>query len=442
MTTTIQIKRSTGSTSPNVLALAESELAYTQDKSNDGASAILYIESVNNDDSPVIHKVGGKYYTDIVDTATDDATANKLVKRGANGSFSANTVSANTFVGNIAGSLSVARTINLQGNVTGNVVFDGSQDVTIETSSNVAYIQNVTAGTGIVASGGGGIASNAVITLEDTAVTPAIYGGLTQIPVLTVDQQGRITNAVNTEISTSFTLGADSGTPAVFNNGETLYFVGGTALSSAVVGNVITFYNEGVTSLSGTSNEIEVSSSNAAVQIGLPNDVTVQNDLTVSGNLFVLGTAVTISTASVSVEDPLVKFGNANPADVLDIGFYGEYTSAGNVLFSGLYRDASDSGVFKLFADLTTDPVSNVINEANFGLATLKTNIVGGNISSLASAIAVPDGGTGKQSVTLNAILYGQGTSAMAEASGNSGEVLQITESGVPVFAGLDGGTF
>lgn len=36
--------------------------------------------------------------------------------------------------------------------------------------------------------------------LADTTVTPGVYGGSTAIPVVTVDQQGRLTNVVNTAI--------------------------------------------------------------------------------------------------------------------------------------------------------------------------------------------------------------------------------------------------
>ena len=43
MATTIQIKRSTGSTAPGTSDLVEGELAYAEDRTGDGASAKLYI---------------------------------------------------------------------------------------------------------------------------------------------------------------------------------------------------------------------------------------------------------------------------------------------------------------------------------------------------------------------------------------------------------------
>ena len=60
MATVIQIKRSTGASAPAVSDLAEGELAYVQDRSNDGASAKLYIESVDSGGSAAIHEIGGK----------------------------------------------------------------------------------------------------------------------------------------------------------------------------------------------------------------------------------------------------------------------------------------------------------------------------------------------------------------------------------------------
>ena len=81
MATVIQIKRSTERTA-TVSDLAEGELAYVQDRSNDGASAKLFIESIDSSSNAVIHEVGGKYYTDIIDGASP-TPANLIVGNGA-----------------------------------------------------------------------------------------------------------------------------------------------------------------------------------------------------------------------------------------------------------------------------------------------------------------------------------------------------------------------
>ena len=84
MSTIIQIKRSTGAAAPIDGILENGELAYSQDGSNNGANAILYIESVESG-SNVIHRIGGKYYTSIIESATSSSVPNTLVRRDANG---------------------------------------------------------------------------------------------------------------------------------------------------------------------------------------------------------------------------------------------------------------------------------------------------------------------------------------------------------------------
>jgi len=172
--TIIQIKRTANVTAPSVSELEEAELAYAQDTSADGAGAILYIESVNANASPSIHKVGGKYYTDIVDAATSNNTAGKLVKRDSSGDFRAGNITAALYgqansavIANTANTLTTARTITLGGDLTGNVSFNGSQDVTITatiaadsvalgTDTTGYFVGNITANTGISLSGTAG----------------------------------------------------------------------------------------------------------------------------------------------------------------------------------------------------------------------------------------------------------------------------------------------
>lgn len=79
MATVIQIKRSGNATAPSAAILSEAELAYSQDKLNDGAGAKLYIESVDSSEAPVVHAIGGKYYTDLLEAATSTDTANAIV---------------------------------------------------------------------------------------------------------------------------------------------------------------------------------------------------------------------------------------------------------------------------------------------------------------------------------------------------------------------------
>lgn len=83
------------------------------------------------------------------------------------------------------------------------------------------------------------------IDLDDTAVTPGSYGNTTAIPVVTVDQQGRLTSVSTSAISSALTIAADSGSNDTVTVGtDTLTFA-------------------------GTTNEIETTVTNNQIQIGL-----------------------------------------------------------------------------------------------------------------------------------------------------------------------------
>ena len=580
MATTIQIKRSPNVAAATTADLLEGELAYSYDKSNNGTGAKLYIEVQDSGGGEVIHTVGGKYYTTKVDAATSAATASTLVQRDTFGSLAANNISLSgnialggtkitgggtgLFIDPIAGGVSgnvvyynpstkeitfglagvatsatqlaTARDIGLAGDLTGNVSFDGSQNVTLTatiaansvalgTDTTGNYIANVIPGTGLTGSGFGTEGATPTLTLANTAVTPGSYGGTTNIPAIVIDAQGRITSASNAAISTSFTVAGDSGTNQTIAGGDTLTIAGGTGLSSvgsntdtvtlnldntavtpstyggaasvgvftvdqqgrltaasnvsisipssalntdvalgsqtsgAYVANLVagtgitlsglgnegttpTITNSGVTSVTGTANQIAVSGSTGSVTLSLPNDVVIPNNLTVSGDLIISGNAVTMNTATILIEDPLIKLGNANPSDSLDLGFFGQYVSSGTK-YAGLFRDASDSGKFKLFVDLTVDPTSNVVDTSSYTVATLVSNLTGGTVTGLAANITVGNGGTGVGTFTSNGILFGNALGSLkVTAAGTAGQVLQAGVGGVPEFAGIDGGTY
>lgn len=71
-------------------------------------------------------------------------------------------------------------------------------------------------------------ASNQTISidLDDTAVSPGSYGSSTAIPTFTVDQQGRLTAAGTTGISTSFTIKDDDDDDLVIDMGKEIKFLG------------------------------------------------------------------------------------------------------------------------------------------------------------------------------------------------------------------------
>ncbi|WII72297.1 hypothetical protein QJS83_00255 [Bdellovibrio sp. 22V] len=82
---------------------------------------------------------------------------------------------------------------------TGQVLkYDGAKWKAAADTTNAGTVVSVAAGTGLT---GGTITNSGTLSLANTSVTPATYGGATMVPTITVDQQGRITAASNTSIS-------------------------------------------------------------------------------------------------------------------------------------------------------------------------------------------------------------------------------------------------
>jgi len=78
--------------------------------------------------------------------------------------------------------------------------------------------------------------------LSDTAVTANSYGSSTAIPVITVDAQGRLTNATTAAISTTLLVSDESSSQASISLGasEVLNLAGGLGIDTTVSGKTIT----------------------------------------------------------------------------------------------------------------------------------------------------------------------------------------------------------
>jgi hypothetical protein len=129
--------------------------------------------------------------------------------------------------------------------------------------------------------------------------------------------------------------------------------------------------------------------------IGLLGNLNVGGNVAITGTITLGGGGNTVSTSSLSVDNPMIFLGANNAADVLDLGLVGEYTSSGKK-YAGLVRDASDSGIFKLFANNSTRP-NNAVNfsDANNVYGTLLVGTLRAN-----SAISSTSNTTGTLVVT------------------------------------------
>ena len=360
--TVIQLKYSEITATPASLNVAEP--AYSN------SSGKLYIG--NNNSTPVL--IGGKYYVDRVDEATSANTANVIVKRDGSGSFSASVVRADLYGNaNSATQLLTARTIGVTGDVDANSVsFDGTQNITLN------------------------------LELTNTGVGAGTYGGATQIPTFAVDVDGRITSAANVAISTTLNIAGDTGTDAVALATDTITFVGGDGITTVAY------------------------SANSNVKFDVDNTVvrttggTISGDLAITGNLVVSGNTITQDVETIVAQDSLIELAANNAADALDIGFFGSYVSAGTK-YTALFRDASDSGKYKLLTGGTEKPsAGNTVNAQAFSTATLQANITGGTVSGLTAAIAIADGGTNATSFGTGNLVFFNGTSLASIANTGS----------------------
>lgn len=309
-------------------------------------------------------------------------------------------------------------------------------------------ISGITAGSGLT--GGGtsgaitldvGAANGITVSADAIAVTAANGISVTADGVNVLANSGVVSNTSGVFVNAGDGLVA---------NATGVHVVAGNGISTSADAIAV---NPGST-LTVNSTGVHV---NSALSI---------TDLTLSGNLTVSGTLTTIDTSNLVVEDPSIKLANGNSStDSLDIGFYGVYGSTG-AKYTGLFRDASDAGIYKLYTGLTLEPTTTVdTTNTSYTQATLQAWLTSGGLVSNSTAVtltanstlnvnltansltlttplAVSSGGIGRASITTGAILVGNGAGATTVlAAATDGYVLQSNGTSV-VYGTLDGGTF
>lgn len=140
---------------------------------------------------------------------------------------------------------------------------------------------------------------------------------------------------------------------------------------------------------------------------------TVNNIVTVYGDLQVNGTLNNVDAKELQITDVVIRIAkdNANIADSYDQGLFGEYKSSGTKYWS-LYRDASDSGKFKLQKDITVLPTTVIANgtDADLQVGTLYGNVVG-TITGNADTATTVTGSTQNAITSLPNLATVQGSS-------------------------------
>lgn len=92
--------------------------------------------------------------------------------------------------------------------------------------------------------------------------------------------------------------------------------------------------------------------------VGIQGNLNVAGNVSIVGNLTFGGAGTTVSTSTLTVENPIIFLANANNANTFDIGTVGRYRTGSNV-FTGLVRQAATGG-WRLFDGVTSIPTTTV----------------------------------------------------------------------------------
>jgi hypothetical protein len=374
MASIIRIKRSGVTGSPATLAqgeLAYSYLPYDPATGQGGDRLYLGTGTETSGAAANIEVIGGKYFTEKLDHSPGTLTSNSAIIVDANGkidvinvdniTIDGNTISSTNTNGNIVlepdgnGSIDVssAKIINLATPTAGtdavNKDYVDSEMSALGASSNL----NITGDSGsdsvILASetlnfaGGVGltsvVANNSVtFNLDDTGVVANTYGSSTQVPVLTIDAQGRITSATIASISTDLSISGDSGTDTVSLLNDTLAFAGGTGITTTVSNNQVTIAGDDATTT--TKGIASFDANNFTVSSG----AVTANDITLGSSTLTLGSTTTAIAGLTQLDVDNIR---------IDGNTISSTNTDGNIIL-----DPNGTGVI----DVSTSKIINVAN--------------------------------------------------------------------------------
>ena len=184
--------------------------------------------------------------------------------------------------------------------------YNGTQWVAIQDTDNFVEEITFSTGTGTLTLGRSGALEDLTVSLDGRYLTahPATN------PATSVNNSGRTYIQDITLDSFGHIVGITSATETMEGKIYNVSVGAGGANSSTIV----LADNEGGSdsiTISGTSNEIQVTESGDTITIGLPDDVNINNDLVVGGNLTVNGTVTTVNTEQILLADNIITL-NSN----------------------------------------------------------------------------------------------------------------------------------
>ena len=189
------------------------------------------------------------------------------------------------------------------------------------------------------------------------------------------------------------------------------------------------------TALSGSTNNTITTVTGANAIQGESNlqfdgsTLAVTGNQTISGNLTVSGSTTTVATTNTTIEDNIIELNSGLSQSLNDSGIIIERGSTGNNACM-IWDESADEFVFGTTTATGADKSGGITISAG-DLKVADITATGGSITGITD-LAVADGGTGASSLTSNAVLTGNGTSAIT-AEGNlsfDGSTLAVTGAG------------
>ena len=354
-----------------------------------------------------------------------------------------------TIIGGAATAAASFTTVNASGAITGNLTGNVTGDVTgnSDTATALAGAQNFSATGDITASaisfdGTGAVAL--ATTLATVYTDAASVGSSTAVPVLTIDGKGRITGATTAAISSTLTVGADSGADDGVTVGtDTLEFEGGSGIDTTVSNNKVSFAIADAPTINDlTATGTFTSDDITSASIG------INGDAIISGNLTVQGTTTTIESTTVTTADAVIQ---ANSAGANTNAGFEANTASGvkSILYTAVgtewdfgSEDIKTTGDFKgtvvgnVTGDLTGDvtgTVSSISNHDTDALSEGTTNLYFTNARSQGALTVTDAGGDGSLGYSGGTLTYTGPSAAEARAHFTGGTGVTITSGAVAI---------
>jgi hypothetical protein len=256
--------------------------------------------------------------------------------------------------------------------------------------------------------------------LANTGVTSGNYGGSTQIPVLNIDGQGRITSASNTALTTTFSTLTVTGDALVTGNLSIAgtYTYSNTAIFQTVDSLIqLAANNTGDIVDIGFYGQYNTSSYAGLVRTGGSNFVLFKGLTAPSSNAFGAISLANTATLKANITGGMIT-ALANTIGILDGGTNNStYTTGALVQYNGSgivsLANTGTAGTYgntTYYPVITTDVYGRVTSVTNTAIAIAASAVTSGTL-------AIAQGGTNASTYTTGNVLYYTGTAVASLAN-------------------------